>query len=273
MKLACGLSFLSVVLWASLAAAQSGTENSELNLGVRAFKLNRFEEAVDHFQKAVAQDTSNVNAHLYLATAYAQQYVPGVEIPENRQGAERAIEQYRAVLELAPPPAEAINAVKGIAYLDLQMKKFDEARENYRQATVLDSNDPESYYSIAVINWTETYQLRMEERARLNLKTDASLPAKNRGVCEMVRAKNWEKIQEGIDNLIKAILLRPDYDDAMAYLNLMYRERADIQCGDLEARAADLKLADEMVEKTMATKKAKAEKANEQHGIVLDTKQ
>jgi len=30
-------------------------------------------------------------------------------------------------------------------------------------------------------------------------------------------------IQEGIDSLNKAIQLRPDYDDAMAYLNLMYR--------------------------------------------------
>ena len=56
----------------------------------------------------------------------------------------------------------------------------------------------------------------------------------------------------------------------MAYLNLMYRERADIQCDDPSARDADLKLADEMVEKTMAVKKMKAEKAKQQTGIVLD---
>jgi hypothetical protein len=53
-------------------------------------------------------------------------------------------------------------------------------------------------------------------------------------------------------------------------MNLLYRERADIQCGDPDARAADLKLADDMVDKTKAVMKAKAEKANEQHGIVLD---
>jgi len=67
-------------------------------------------------------------------------------------------------------------------------------------------------------------------------------------------------VREGIDNLTKALQLRPDYDDAMAYLNLMYRERADIQCTDPAARSADLKTADEWVDKTMATKKAKAEK-------------
>jgi hypothetical protein len=38
----------------------------------------------------------------------------------------------------------------------------------------------------------------------------------------------------------KALQLRPDYDDAMAYMNLMYRERSDIQCDDSAASSADL---------------------------------
>jgi tetratricopeptide (TPR) repeat protein len=260
MKIRHTLSFLLVVFWVSMSAAQSVSENSELKLGVQAYKRNKFEEAQDHFQKAVAQDPTNIHAHLYLATVYAQQYVPGVDIAENKRLGEGAIEQYRDVLDLSPAPAEAVNAVKGLAYLELQMKRFDEARDSYRKATELEPDDPESYYSIAVIDWTETYQLRQEERAKLNLKADASLPAKNHSVCEMVRGKNWEKIREAIDNLVKAIQLRPDYDDAMAYLNLMYRERADVQCDDPAARKIDLANADEWVDKTMAVKRAKAEK-------------
>jgi hypothetical protein len=65
--------------------------------------------------------------------------------------------------------------------------------------------------------------------------------------------------------------LRPDYDDAMAYLNLMYREKADVECDDPAQRAADLKTADEWVDKTMAAKRAKAEKqAAAPGGISLD---
>jgi hypothetical protein len=45
-------------------------------------------------------------------------------------------------------------------------------------------------------------------------------------------------------------------------MNLMYRERADIQCDDPIARAADLKTADEWVDKTMAIKKASAKTAD-----------
>jgi hypothetical protein len=77
-------------------------------------------------------------------------------------------------------------------------------------------------------------------------------------------------ISEGIDSLNKAIQLRSDYDDAMAYMNLMYREKADVECDDLAARAEDLKTADSWVDKTLATKKAKAEKQPGQGGIVMD---
>ena len=64
------------------------------------------------------------------------------------------------------------------------------------------------------------------------MKPDESLPAKDKKVCAMMKEKNTANVQEGIDNLNKALQLRPDYDDAMAYMNLMYRERADIQCDD-----------------------------------------
>jgi tetratricopeptide (TPR) repeat protein len=161
--------------------------------------------------------------------------------------------------------------VKGIAYLYMQMKRFDDAKQYYRKATELDPNDPEPYYSVAVIDWTQTYQPRMEERAKLGLKPDEAL--KDKKVCAMLKEKNSSNIQEGIDNLNKALQLRPDYDDAMAYMNLMYRERADVQCEDPAARAADLKTADDWVDKTLAVKKAKAEKQPGAAGITMDQKQ
>jgi len=77
-----------------------------------------------------------------------------------------------------------------------------------------------------------------------------------------VRQANWENVADGIDMLKKAIELRPDYDDAMAYMNLMYRERADIDSGDPRVRAHDLTIADNWVDMTLAIKKQKAEKAD-----------
>ena len=245
----------------------------QLNKGVTAYKNAKYEEAIDHFQQAVSLDPSLINAKMYLATAFAQQYIPGADTPDNNKMADQAIEQYQHVLDANSARDQKVNSAKGIAYLYLNMKKFDLAKKFYRMAGDLDPNDPEPYYSVGVIDWTASYQPRMEERAKLGLKPDENLNPKNKDqkkVCEELKVKNMPAIQEGIDSLNKAIQLRPDYDDAMAYMNLMYRERADVECDDLNARQEDLKTADSWVDKTLATKKAKAEKQPGQQGITMD---
>jgi tetratricopeptide (TPR) repeat protein len=246
----------------------------QLNKGVTAYKNAKYEEAIDHFQQSVALDPTLINAKMYLATAFAQQYIPGADTPDNNKMADQAIEQYQSVLATEGAARDQkVNSAKGIAYLFLNMKKFDDAKKYYRMAGDLDPNDPEPYYSVGVIDWTACYQPRMEERAKLGMKPDENLNPKNKDqkqVCAELKTKNGPAIQEGIESLNKAIQLRPDYDDAMAYLNLMYREKADVECDDLAARQEDLKTADNWVDKTLATKKAKAEKQPGTQGITLD---
>ncbi len=244
----------------------------QLNKGVKAFKDAKFEEAIEKFKNAVDYDPKLLNARMYLATAYSQQYVPGSDNADNMQIGNQAIEQYKKVIEStdpAPSREQQLNSIKGVAGLYLQMKKFDDSRQYYIKATEVDPNDPEPYYSVGVIDWTKTYQPRMEERAKLGLKPMEQL--KDKKVCALLHTKNWDNAADGINMLTKALELRPDYDDAMAYLNLMYRERADIQCDDQSAYQADTKTADAWVDKNLLTKKERAEKAaNQPGGIVMD---
>jgi tetratricopeptide (TPR) repeat protein len=244
----------------------------QLNKGVKAFKDAKFEEAIEKFKNAVDYDPKLLNARMYLATAYSQQYVPGSDNADNMQVGNLAIEQYKKVIESTDPTPsreQKLNSVKGVAGLYFQMKKFDDSREYDIKASEIDPNDPEPYYSVGVIDWSKTYQPRMEERAKLGLKPTEQL--KDKKVCAALHAKNWDTVGDGITMLTKALDLRPDYDDAMAYLNLMYRERADIQCDDQAAYQSDTKLADGWIDKNLATKKARAEKAaNQPGGIVMD---
>src|SRR5207249_3150179 len=222
------LALAAVVITLLLAGGCSKLRaRDQLNKGVQAYKGAKYEEAIERFKNAVSMDPALLNARLYLATAYAQQYIPGADTPDNNRMAEQAIEQYKEVLNRHPSREQQINSVKGIAYLYLQMKKFEEAKEYYRKATEMDKNDPEPYYSVAVIDWTQSYQPRMEERSKLGLKPDEWIMKEkgNKKVCEMLREKNSGFIQDGITMLQKALELRPDYDDAMAYLNLLYREK------------------------------------------------
>ena len=240
----------------------------QLNKGVQSYKNARYEEAIAHFQQAVELDPTLLNGRLYLATAYAQQYIPGADTEDNNRNAEQAIDQFKKVLDMNPGRDQQISSLKGIASLYFNMKKLDLAKQYHEKVAQLDPNDPEAYYSIGVIDWTESYQPRMEERAKLGLKPDE--PLKDKKVCSALEAKSSDVIKEGMDALNKALQLRPDYDDAMAYMNLLYREKADLECDDPAARAADLRTADEWVDKTMAAKKAKAEKQPGATGIVTD---
>ena len=247
----------------------------QLNKGVKAYKDNHYEEAINHFQESVRLDPALINARMYLATAYVSQYIPGVDSPDNLRTAQQAIEEYQKVIDANPSRDQKVNSAKGIAYLDLQMKKWDEAKKYYRMASDLDPSDAEPYYSVGVIDWSACYAPRMEARAKLGMKPDEHLSAKNKDqkkLCQDLKTQNSAAIQEGIDSLDKAIKLRDDYDDAMAYMNLMYRERADIECDDEAARAADLKTADSWVDKAMQAKQARAAKAAAAQGgqVTLD---
>ena len=249
----------------------------QLNKGVKSYKDNHYEQAIDHFQQAVQLDPTLINARMYLATAYVSQYIPGVDSPDNLRTADEAIKEYQTVIDANPSRDQKVNSAKGIAYLYLNEKKWDDAKKYYRMASDLDPNDPEPYYSIGVIDWTACFQPRMEARATLGMKPEENLNPKNKDqmkVCSELKVKNTPSIQEGIETLSKAIQLRPDYDDAMAYLNLMYREKADVECDDLATRAEDLKTADHWVDETLRKKKEKADKAAQSAGggITVDQK-
>jgi tetratricopeptide (TPR) repeat protein len=276
MKTSARVMTLLAVLLALISAVGCGKlrARDQLNKGVQAYKNAKYEDAIEHFKNAVAYDPSLTNARLYLATAYAQQYIPGADAPDNNRYAEQAIEVFKGVLARHPGREQQVHSLKGIASLYFNMKKFDQAKEYYQKVIDLDPNDPETYYSIAVIDWTQAYQRRMDERAKLGLKPTDDLKDKKdcQELLKSIKDANAPQVQDGMAKLQKALELRPDYDDAMAYLNLLYREQADLQCDDPDARKADLKTADDWVDKTIATKKAKAEKAGPT-GIVTTQQQ
>ncbi len=244
----------------------------QLNKGVQAYRAANYEGAIEHFKNAVQYDDDLKVAKLYLATAYAQQYVPGEGSPGNIRNAQLAIDEYRRVLEKDP---QSVNSLKGIAYLQREMRQFDQARDSYKKAVEIDPNDPDLYYSLGVIAWTQAYKDASDLKAAAGLKVDDVLKGKDtQKLCEQLRAKDGAVVDEGMRNLQTAIDKRQDYDDAMAYLNLLYRRKAnDMSCDDPAARAEYDRAAEEWVNKAMAARKKKMEEAAKKNvgGIILET--
>jgi tetratricopeptide (TPR) repeat protein len=241
----------------------------QLNKGVAAYRNGKYEEAIDHFQQSSSLDPKLLNAQLYLATALANQYTPGVESADNTRIAQQAIDVFKKVLDESPKRDQKLTCLKGIASLYFNMKKWDETKQYHHQVNELDPNDPEALYSIGVVDWTEAYQQTAEVKSKEGIKVDDDI-IKDKKLCPDLKTKIGPIVDDGIDSLNKALQLRTDYDDAMAYMNLLYRRKGDLECGDEAARQADLKKADDWVNQTLAVKKAKAEKAPTTQGITMD---
>ena len=235
----------------------------QLNRGVQSYKAGETEKAIEHFKNAVALDKDLKTAKLYLATAYMQQYVPGIDTPENNANAQQAIEEYQEVLNEDPKPNERVNSLKGIASLYMNMKKFDEGADFYKKAIAADPNDPEAYYSVGVIDWTAAYKDTADLKIKAGL-AGVEAPMKSKQdlkLCEEIKSRNEPKVDEGLKMLQTAMDKRQDYDDAMTYMNLLYIRKADMACNDPEAAAKYHQLSDDFANQAMAARKKKFEEA------------
>ena len=243
---------LLLCLSSAIAAPQSNSEEAkdQLNRGIQDFKAGQYESAVEHFKQAHQLDPQSRRATLYLAASLAEGYIPGVETPDNLNLAIESIAAYKEVLAL---DSQNLNALKSIAGLEFQMRKFEEANSYYRKAAQAGPNDAETLYSIGVVDWVQAYKGRAEERKKRGLPMDGP-PSFTQLFCPKLRAANLPLIEDGMQALNKAIELEPGYDDAMAYMNLLLRERAEIECNNKAARSRDEKQADQWVSNAMEAK-------------------
>lgn len=239
----------------------------QLNKGIAAYKNAKYADAVEFFKNSSQLDPTNMNSRLYLATAYMSQYIPGADSPENLQFAKAAKDEFQEVLNRDPNDRIALASLASLAYqeaqgvpeLDKKFQKLDDAKGWYKKLVAADPQNKEAYYSLGVIDWAETYPVRMQDRVKLGMKPEDPGPIKDKKVKEELRERNLPMIEDGITNLKKAIETDPNYDDAMSYLNLIYRERADI-ADTPDDYKKDIDTAEQWVQKSLDTKKMKAAK-------------
>jgi tetratricopeptide (TPR) repeat protein len=260
--------FLTVAGLALLnAGCQQLKARDQLNKGVQAFKSAQYPEAVEHFKMAVGLQPDFAVARLYLATAYMQQYIPGANSPENNQMAQAAHDQFMLVLE---KDSKDKTAIASIASLYLNQGKWDEAKQWYEKMIAVDPNNADAYYSLGFIAWSQWYPELGKAKAALGMKQEDPGPIKDKKVKEELKAKYLPIVDSGLAALDKSLAIRPDYDDAMAYENLLVREKADLASSKDEYEK-QIKIADDWFNKTVATRKEKAEKKGKTPGgIVAD---
>ena len=243
---------------------------NELNKGVRSFAAADYAGAAERFEAALELDPTLADAKTYGSYAYMMQFIPGGTSPENMAMANKAISGFSEVLAEKPDDKLATTL---LASLYFNMNEFEKAEEWHRKRIkILEDEaaaDPEieidpaaaeSYYTIGVIKWTESYEPRLAARANLGMKPEDPGPITDEEIRQELAQTAVPDIEEGLNALNRALEINPDYADAMAYLNLLNRERADF-ADTQEDYESFLAKADDWVQKTLATKKRLAEES------------
>ena len=184
------------------ASCQKLQARDNLVKGIKAFNETQYEKAAEHFDIARKQDPDLTNAELYLATSYAQLFQPSMPAEgDNEKYARSAISTFETVLQKDPKNA---SAVAGLAGLYQGLKDFKKSLEYYKKQTEVEPDNPIPYYAVASTNW-----LRMRDKA-----------------VPMTDEEKAQAVEEGLQYADKALEKNPNYQDALAYKNLLLRDKA-----------------------------------------------
>ena len=257
---------ITSVLSAAPAAAQSTALQSreELNWGVQAYKQTHYVEAVSHFKQAVVLDPANRNAALYLATAYMVQWAPGLDTPENRSNYELAKQGFEAVLDKDSSNSLALASLASLAFQsalsgtdEQKTAGLQEAKKWNQRRIDNDPQDSEAWYYLGVIGWTEAYPALQAARKSSAMRVDQAGPLPDASARDDLKAKYGELIEHGMQSLKKCMEFDEDKDDAMAYMNLLLREKALLEDSPAAAKA-DIEQAEDWTKKAVELKQKKA---------------
>jgi len=245
-----------------------------LNKGVNSFRSGQYTAAADDFKTAIGLDPDLASARLYLATAYMTQWVPGSEAPDNVRNMNSALQEFQTSLGSNLDAKNKLIAMQSLANIYYQKKDYAQAESWNKKVIQADPKNKEAYYTLGVIAWSEFVPSWREARSTQGIKPEDPGPLKDAKPAPKgkkaaaapeadlkadLKAKYWPILTDGIEDEKKALEIDPDYENAMSYMNLLIRYRADLD-DTREQYLADAKESDNWVQKYLETVKKKAAK-------------
>lgn len=223
----------------------------------QALSKDEYDLAVQLLTQAAELDPSQAQTHVWLGNIFARRHLYEAA---NQQFVERASVEFRQALELDPTSAEALDWLGNLAslrYWETQNPDdLDEARSFFEKHARLQPEDPEPNYWLGVLAWDDAYIANVRMRRDYSSQTGLPLDFGKR-LPEEVRKEFSSRygaiVDDGIERLKRVLELDPLDWWAMAYLNLLYRQKAD-QAATVEESEKLHTIADSLHEKALATR-------------------
>ena len=236
-KKLCLIAALSLSLF-SLVGCQKVQARMEIRNANDAYAKEDYATALQHYKKArEIDDQSFPDLDRMIGYSLIGLYVPEDKSAANVKNADAAIVELRKYLRKRPDDriarealinlylnadriTEAINyfrdwlkdhpadieAVRSIATLYAKQGDFNESLNWYEKITLLDSKNPEAFYTYGVVCY---------EKVAKNPPQDV--------------AERLAIIERGKSALQRAANMRRDYFEALVYLSLLYRQQAPLE--------------------------------------------
>jgi hypothetical protein len=124
-----------------------------------------------------------------------------------------------------------------------------------------------------VIDWKKAHQNKLAALQSAGLNDDGKGNTKApKNIMQTLAKQNAPLVEEGLKYLQIAVDNRANYDDAMQYINLIYRNKADVDFGNASAVNDDLAKAQDWTNKAMDMRKQNEAKKNQgPGGITMDS--
>jgi tetratricopeptide (TPR) repeat protein len=242
-KVLCLMAALTLAL-SSLGCAKIQAR-MEIKAANEAYQKEDYAGALPHYKRARVIDPSFADLDRLVGYSEIGLYVPDDKTPGNEAHADAAIVELNNYLRKRPDdriardalinmylnanrtsqaidyfrnylqghPAD-LEAVKSIATLYAKQGDFNESLNWYQKITLLDAKNPEAFYIFGVVCY---------EKVAKNPPADP--------------AQKLDIINRGKAALEHAIEMKQDYSEAMAYLNLLWRQQALMETDPLKAQA------------------------------------
>jgi tetratricopeptide (TPR) repeat protein len=241
----CRLSALTLSLFL-LTSCQQVKTRMAIREGNDAYAKEEWSNALKHYTRARQLDPKRFpELDRLIGYSYIGMYLPDEKSPENDKNASMAVGELRKYLRKRPNDTIArealinlylnsnrttdaitffqeylkthpgdVDAVRSVATLYAKQGNFNESLNWYEKITLLDAKNAEAFYIYGVVCW---------EKVAKNPPADIN--------------ERLAIIEKGRSALTKAMNLRPDYLEAIAYQNLLYRQQALIEIDPVKQQA------------------------------------
>jgi len=205
----------------------AGEKEKDKTLRTRSFQFLIAAYGPDKMNDPSQQEPI-VNRMIQLDPQDADNYFALAKIREDAGDYEKAAEVLNQAKQARPNDPQVYLQLAGFYN---RQEEFEKTIEALTQRAAIEPNNPEAFYTISTYYWDKAYRdFRLKE------------PEKK------------EFVMKGIEQVDKALQLKPDYMEALTYKNLLLRLQANLE-KDVAKQSALIKEADKLRDQALELKK------------------